>query len=195
MTLLVEDGTGVDGAESYISVADADAYFSARGNAAWAALDTGAKEAALRNACDYMGAQYGQRWVGDRATATQSLDWPRANVPDKNAPKGDTSAVVFGPAYGYYAGVSGLLAPVTPMLPSNVVPQAVSRANAELAVRASAGDLMADQGAQVTRETVGPVTVDYLPGGRQSVRYAFVDGLLGPFLLDGSPGSVAVVRT
>jgi hypothetical protein len=77
MALIVEDGTGKPDAEAYIAVADADAYFAARGKAEWAALDASAKEAALRNGADYMGAEYGQRWKGCRSTSVQALDWPR----------------------------------------------------------------------------------------------------------------------
>lgn len=77
MSLITEDGTGLANAESLASVATADAYFSARGNDAWGALTTDAKEAALRLATDYMGAVYGRLWRSERKTATQALDWPR----------------------------------------------------------------------------------------------------------------------
>lgn len=39
MPIVVEDGTIVSGANSYVSVRDADAYHAARGNAAWSAGD------------------------------------------------------------------------------------------------------------------------------------------------------------
>lgn len=155
MTLIVEDGTGDPTAEAYISAADATTYFAARGNAVWAALDADAQEQALRRAADYMGAQYGLRWVGDRVTDSQALDWPR---------------------YPY----------------GELVPVAVARANAELAVRASAGDLLGDQGAQVTQETVGPISVTYAEGARQDVRYALVDGMLAAYL--EGVGQIKVVR-
>lgn len=62
------------------------------------------------------------------------------------------------------------------------VPVAVQRANADLAVRAAAGPLLADQGAQVKSETVGPLSVTYADGARQSVRYAAVDAMLAALL-------------
>ena len=81
MSLIVEDGTGRADAESYASVSVADAYHTARGNTAWAALATTAlKEAALRKATDYLGQTYGLRWKGYRMTTTQALDWPRELV-------------------------------------------------------------------------------------------------------------------
>lgn len=39
MSLIVEDGTGLPDAESYASVAFADAYFTARNNSAWTGTD------------------------------------------------------------------------------------------------------------------------------------------------------------
>lgn len=37
--LIVEDGTGIANADSYVSVAEADAYHVAFGNDLWAAID------------------------------------------------------------------------------------------------------------------------------------------------------------
>jgi len=165
MALVVEDGTGKEDAEAYISVTDADAYFAARGNAVWADLTTGQKEQALRAGADYMGGQYGLRWKGSRVTADQALDWPRVGVI----------------ANGFEVD-------------SDIVPEAVRRANAEFAVRASAGDLLADQGAQVKSERVGPIAVEYADGARQGTRYVAVDGMLAAYLLGGGAGQIAVIR-
>lgn len=78
MALIVEDGTGMANAESLLSVADADAYHTAMGNAAWGAATTAQKEAALRRATQYLDARY--QWQGDPLTATQALSWPREGV-------------------------------------------------------------------------------------------------------------------
>lgn len=164
MALIVEDGTGLTDAEAYISVADADTYFAARGNAAWSALDEAGKEAALRLGFDYMGAVYGQRWKGCRVSATQAGDWPRDGVC----------------VDGYE-------------LPDDEVPLQVARANAELAVRASAGSLLEDQGAQVKSEQVGPIAVSYMDGARQAIKYAAVDAMVAA-LLRGGANMVPVVR-
>lgn len=157
MALIVEDGTGLPDAEAYISVADADAYFAARGNAVWAALDTPQKEAALRLGADYMGAVYGPKWCGHRLTDGQALDWPRT-------------------------GFDG-------------VPVVVARMNAELAARASQGPLMADEGAAVQSETVGPISVTYAKGSTGAVRYTAVESALraaGLFCV--RPGFIPAVR-
>lgn len=166
MALVTEDGTGKADAESYIAVADADTYFTARGNAAWAALSTEQKEQALRKATDYMQAEYDLRWAGERTGETQALSWPRYNVPMR----------------GVSAG----------LWPSDAVPTAVARACAELAVRASAGDLTADVGAQVKSETVGPISVVYQDGARQQTGYPAIEHMLAALFKSG--GQVAVVR-
>lgn len=179
MALIVEDGTGKSDAESYISVADADTYFSNRGNAAWADLTTEQKEQALRKATDYMVQAYRLRWKGVRKNTVQALDWPRSFVPREDYQyAGLNGYTTIGGSYYY---------------PSDSVPEEVKRACAELAVRASAGVLWQDAGAQVKSESVGPISVTYADGARQGVAYKSVDGMLAAFL--GSPGAIEVRRS
>lgn len=77
MALVTEDGTGLATAESYVSVADADTYFTAQGNTAWTGADA-LKEVALRKAATFLDATY--RYRGSRYTMEQGLDWPRVSV-------------------------------------------------------------------------------------------------------------------
>ena len=78
MALIVEDGSGLNNAESYASVAFADAYFAARiGN--WGS-STSHKEMLLRLAADHIDAVYGQRFKGTKGTLSQALQWPRIGV-------------------------------------------------------------------------------------------------------------------
>lgn len=65
-------------ADSYAAVADADAYFTATNNTAWAGA-TSDKEVALRQGCQYIENSYRNRWVGVRSTQPQSLAWPRGD--------------------------------------------------------------------------------------------------------------------
>lgn len=141
------------GAESYISVANADAYHVARGNAAWALLATEAKEQALRKATDYMG-RYSGRWKGERLNAGQVLDWPRAGV------------VVDGYEINW-----------------ETVPAAIANACALLALKASAGDIAPDLGPQKQSVKVGPIETTYAAGTRQATRYQSAETLLAPYLL------------
>lgn len=77
--MIVEDGTGLSTAQSYVSVADADAYHTAHGNATWTGVDA-LKEAALVRATQALDARYS--WQGYRLVETQALDWPRYDAYD-----------------------------------------------------------------------------------------------------------------
>lgn len=79
MAFVVEDGTGKNNANSYASVADADAYFADRAVGAWAG-DESVKQAALIKATDYLDARFGARFIGEKASAEQALEWPRAGA-------------------------------------------------------------------------------------------------------------------
>lgn len=74
MTLIVEDGTGLPTAESYASVAFADAYHTAFGNTTWTGADS-EKEIALRKATQYLDTEYS--FVGSKKLPAQALEWPR----------------------------------------------------------------------------------------------------------------------
>lgn len=79
MALIVEDGTGLPNADSYLSVVAADAYHAAMGNdAVWQPLNATDKEAALRRATQYLDTRY--RWRGEPLTTTQALAWPRTSA-------------------------------------------------------------------------------------------------------------------
>ena len=77
MSFIVEDGTKVAGANSYVPVAYADAYFSQYSNAIWTGLLTSDKQAALITATQSVDLLYGQRYKSMPASSTQSLLWPR----------------------------------------------------------------------------------------------------------------------
>ena len=83
MTITVEDGTGLTGADAYISVEDADTYFLAIGDTTWSAADTTAKEQAIVQATRYMEKRFGNKWKGIIASSTQALGWPRDYVYDE----------------------------------------------------------------------------------------------------------------
>lgn len=134
MAIVVEDGTGLADAETYVSVADCKAYLDARGKTEWGLLDLAVQEASLRNAADYLDAVYGPRLQGYRLKVTQALLWPRTDVKFDN--------VWWDPA---------------------PLPMPLTRACCETAALAASGvDLFEplDRGGQVTEklEIVGPIT-------------------------------------
>lgn len=77
MTLIVETGSIVPGANSYVSLADARAYVAARG----AALpsDDAEAEAVILKAMDYL-ESFSARFKGDRVNRDQPLSWPRVGA-------------------------------------------------------------------------------------------------------------------
>lgn len=167
MTLIVEDGTGLPDANGYVSVAYADAYHAARGNAVWGPLDNAVKEAAIINATSFVdGANYG-RWRGTKASSEQALAWPRAGARDERG--------------AAYEGLPGEL----------------EEATAEYALRQSQSPLdpdpsYDDSGRVVTGSTdrvEGAVTESrtYAEGGQTVTRrrYPAADRLLRPLVSGG----------
>lgn len=78
---LVEDGTGVDGANSFVDVAYADQYFLDRAVTTWTGVD-GVKQSALVRATDYVTTRYTLRDDLVPALGGPAAD-PVITVPDK----------------------------------------------------------------------------------------------------------------
>ena len=85
MPLIVEDGTMPAGANSFASLADADAYHAARLTEAWAdSLAGDKKEAAMIRATDWRNRKV--RWEGCKTTRKQRIAWPRTGVATQDGP-------------------------------------------------------------------------------------------------------------
>ena len=168
MSLIVEDGSIVTGAESYITVAEASTYHSNRGNATWAALTSDAvREQCLRKATDFMRQAYRSRWQGYKVNEDQALDWPRYGVEVE----------------GY-------------AVDSDIVPTEIKNACAELALKASAAELNPDLTQGVLSEQVGSIQVTYDKGSPQFTRYRAIDAIIAPYLKAGGGGcSMGVIRS
>jgi hypothetical protein len=85
MAFVAEDGTGLANANSLCDVAFADAYFSDRAIAAWTG-STGAKQAALIQATDYIESRWARRFAGvvQFPDTPQALSFPRSCAPVAN---------------------------------------------------------------------------------------------------------------
>jgi len=174
MALIVEDGSGLVNAESYISVADASTYHTNRGNVAWGSIASDTiREQLLRKATEYMMAVYRLRWAGYRYNSTQALDWPRLYVPVL-----DTITTNVYPQYVDF----------------NVVVINVKNACAELALKANTETLMADLGQATIREKVDVIEVEYDKYSPQYKRYIQIDNMLSIYFKNRD-GSAALVRT
>lgn len=77
MALILEDGTGVVGANTYITVEEARAYTAARG--VILPTEDAEVEPMLVNAADYT-ELFSDKYKGKRNTSTQGLSWPRTGV-------------------------------------------------------------------------------------------------------------------
>lgn len=170
MAFVVETGAGLANANSFASVAAADAYVADRGITGWTALTNQVKEQALIRATDFLEATYRSAWRGFRNTETQALSWPR---------------------YDLYVDMF--------LVDSDIVPAAVVRATIEMALRASTdATLIEDQGRVITRERVDVLETEYSEFGPRNTSYTAVARMLSPYTNSSSGGafaSVTVVRT
>lgn len=83
--MIVENGTGLTNANSFVSVDYADDYFSARNVTQWASLTDHEKEVLLIKATDYVNASY--KFRGKKSTQAQALSFPRINCIDNDGYK------------------------------------------------------------------------------------------------------------
>ncbi len=174
MSLITETGAGLANADSFAAVLDADLYHSNRGNSAWADLDLAVKEQCLRKATDYLEETYRTRWTGYRFSVAQRLSWPRSWVPLPDAPAG----------YGAYAAY----------VPQNIVPPQIVYACAELALKASTGELLPDQSRPKISAGIGPISTTWDRFAPLTVQFLAVKGILRPFL-KGNSSTVEMVRS
>lgn len=157
--MAIDASVGGAASNSYVTTAETDSYFLARLNTAWAALTGAQKEAALISATDYLDATYEAQFKGLRASSTQALAWPREGVT-----------------------VDGV-----EILPT-IIPTRLKHAQMQLALKASAGELLADETQTVQREKVDVIEVEYARGSVGGTLYTFVSRLLAPLVRGGASG-------
>ena len=183
MALTVEDGTGLVGADAYISVANADTYFLASANSTWAAATIPAKEVAIVKATRYMEKRFGTKWKGLIASSEQALGWPRRYVYDERGTElVDQVPVQIARACAEYA----VQALINPLIPETVYPIAdgapvpFGRINRKIE---KVGPIYEETyystgAAHVSRVGSGSSLVD----GDKVVQYPEADFLIGPFI-------------
>lgn len=167
--IVVEDGSATNpNANSYISLADADAYLVPRGlwpvtpdvpgeNEGDPAIPdpvmVAAKESALLRAADYLNTL---QWYGQPVDWQRTMAWPRIGVPQ---PGGSNVAA----------------------LPDNIVPKAVAQAQAELAGLIYGGTnplAPVERGGKVIAESHSTTegSIDVIGGDSKSDSYTYADG-------------------
>lgn len=163
VTLTIEDGTGVANANTFVGLDDVRAYATQRGITSLPATDD-ALATLILSACDYV-MTYESRMKGSRALPdTQMLCYPRKCVN------------LFGSD-----------------LAENVIPMQLKTAQILVTIAASTGiSLFPTQtGAQVTRETIGPITTEYQVNSWSDSNlpvFSNVDAAIDPLLANGSFG-------
>lgn len=161
MTLTIATNT-------YITIADANAYFTARGNAVWSAATDAQKEKALLEATQYLDGAY--TYIGVLSDLEQPLAWPR------------TGAVI---TTGNMRGRD---------FEADEIPQAIKDAACELAVEAISESLMPVGERLVKKEKVDVIEVEYVDWSPSQRTYSFVTLLLRG-IIRGDMNNINLVRS
>lgn len=167
MAFVPENGSGVEGANAYASVAEAEAYIGLQGLATslWTAANSADKERALVRATTYLESRWSGSWPGRLLSPAQGLAWPRSGARDREG-----------------------------RLLEGVPPQILG-AVCHLALSALEGPLEApvETGRNIRRRTVGPITTEFDSARSPRRRYPDVEALLAG-ISSRRAGSVALVR-
>lgn len=160
--------TIVVGTDTYLSVSDADSYWSNRGNTDWSAATTAQKEAALREATQYVDGAF--NFIGHQILENV-LAWPRNDVIIEQ---------------GNFAGKT---------YDSLTIPPQVKNAVAELALEALAARLAPskERGGAIKREKVDVIDVEYFEFAPSGKVYSFASMILKP-LTTGSKSNRKLTR-
>jgi len=164
MALITEDGTGLSTAESYLSVEDADTYWSNRNDSVWSAAATPAKEAALRKATQFLDATF--IWIGALHDTAQALNWPRSGAYDPEDRQLDNSV---------------------PVMVENATAELALEAISSALVSTQSRD------DQVKKAQAGSVSVEYEDGASFQKSYALAERIVAPLVI-GRYGGGANVR-
>lgn len=159
MALIVEDGSIVANADSYISLADAKSflenYYSEYDDEAAAFLGYGTtrQEIILRRACYDLDRKYRKRWKGFKRVQTQALDWPRVDVADEDD-------------YD---------------VPEDSIPRRLQRAQVEIAKRLANEVAIfedRDRGGRIQSEKVDVISVSYFANAPSETLFEGLDAVL-----------------
>lgn len=162
--LVIEDGSIVADANSYVTYDYVDEYHELRGNSAWAAGSVLDKQYAIIRATQAIDSMYKEKWLGQQTEyGTQELEWPRQDVE-----------------------VNGI------ELDDDLIPKNLKKAVADAALKEllSPNSLMPDleRGGEIKRVKADTVEVEYMQGANSSTVYTAFDGLLAD-LISGSSSS------
>jgi hypothetical protein len=162
---------GGTASDTYGTLVEADAYWTARQAADWAPTEA-AKEYALRKAAQYLDNVYRGRWKGLKVNREQALAWPRSYAIDSD---------------GY-------------SVEADTIPQELKNAQFEVALLYIAGtDPLATVDRAVKSEQVGELSVTYMDSAALVAQYPAVTNWLtdlvnGSTAFMGGVGTGSIVR-
>lgn len=84
MAFVVEDGSGLSDANSYITVQEFTDFHTDRGTFASGDFSTTEIQQGAVNATDYLEKRFGRNFRGYRQSQSQSLEWPRIDAADND---------------------------------------------------------------------------------------------------------------
>ena len=108
MAFIVEDGTGVSGANSYVEVSFVNDYLSERNRASensWNTLSSAAKQANIIAATDYIEQRWGQRFLGNKKF--KDISAARATLTFTGQPADGETVTIGSTTYTYNTVLGG----------------------------------------------------------------------------------------
>ncbi len=167
MAFIVEDGTIVEDANSYVTEAEFDYYCDSLGKDP----DDGDVEQALVRGTQAIDARYRARYPGTRAEGRdQSLEWPRTEATDINGFDIDEDEI--------------------PQEVKDAVCEAALRELTE------PGSMLPDleRGGNIKRLKAGSVEVEYGAGATATTKYTAIDGILSSLIGSASQYTARAAR-
>lgn len=182
VTIIVEDGSGLAEANSFVSVEDAESYFSGRLYVAtWVAAGDDDKARALIMATRAINNAI--QWDGQRGSIEQALEWPRRWLPRRDAPG-------YIPGYGFSS--------FGQYWPDDELPRQLVEATCEMALALFNNDRTADADTKGIRSIGlgnGAIDITFDPGDRPIALTDEVMRLLSVFgKVRGKGGMVRLTR-
>jgi hypothetical protein len=168
--LIVEDGSIVANADSYVTAAEADTYWltNRNNNAIWLAASVGQKDQALREATQFLDNAYD--WLGGRRNYSQSLRWPRVLWWTKD----------------------------NKVLNVNTIPDAIKVAQMELAIEAVGGRLITgapkaslERGGMISSESLSGMAIQYSSSAPGGISYPFIDLIVADYVQGAKYGALS----
>ena len=155
MSLVIEDGNGISGANSFVSIASCTEYLNSKGLTTWGTTTATAQEISLINAELWMELL---PWKGQKTLSTYPLVWPRRGMKDRDG-------------YDIYSDT----------IPTAIKRAQAELAYRSYLGRSPFVDIATGDG-YVTREKVGPIEISYASGYSTSYKFPEINNLLEPYL-------------